>query len=521
MPHTMKKQKCIILINTDRIDFLDKEIIDSINSSCDIQYFYLPEIKRKKVPLFYKNGTIELSELLNFYNNTPSSENLIIKTSGKDKTDFIFSLNADFDSAITEKIPVIYIDRSEATGSPLTVKEFIRNESFIDIRLTLCYKRNSYSLSESKLKIDRCFFQKNFSFLRQVLPGITIQALDLFEKSRSKIKNFPVIDDYLVERGADSIRSALILCYLLMPFRLFKKVVDFLCYWEQWHIGIVEDSIDRIISSGFKIDKIRWLPAVKKNQFIADPFGIKYNSRLYIFAELWDSENPVGKIVWGDETDSFSRWNTLFDHETHLSYPFLLSEKGKIFCIPESAEQGDFTLYTSEKFPDKWNKGEVLFRDFRMADASLLKWENKYWLFAAKANGDAAYELYIWFSDKINGRWKAHPMNPVKRDITSSRPAGPPFIYKKTIYRPGQDCSDSYGSRIVMNRVTVLSETDFREDTAGILKGPDKSPYPDGMHTFSVIDDVIVVDAKRKMFTLFNYRILKYKLKRVLSRVFP
>jgi len=521
MPLKMKKQKCIILINKDRIDVIEKDIIDAINSFCDIQCFYLPERKRKVIPFFYKKWTIEPDDLLKSYSRIPLSKELMIKTSRKDKTDFIFSFNADFNRTITEKVPVIYIDRAVITGLPLTVKEFIRDESFINIRIALCYKQTSYLLSESKLKIDRCFFRKNFLFMQQALPEICIQAVDLFSKNLTKMKSFPVITGSRHNRSGGVINFDLIVSYLLMPLRLFKKIVDFFCYWEQWHIGIVEDDIEKIISSDFKIDRVRWLPAVKKHQFVADPFGIKYNSRLYIFAELWDSENPVGKIVWGQESDSFSKWNTLFEHETHLSYPFLISEKGKIFCIPESAEQGDFTLYTSEKFPDKWNKGKVLFKDFRMADASLLKWENKYWLFAAKANGDAAYELYIWFSDKINGRWKAHPMNPVKRDITSSRPAGPPFIYKKTIYRPGQDCSDSYGSRIVMNRVTVLSETDFREDTAGILKGPDKSPYPDGMHTFSVIDDVIVVDAKRKMFTLFNYRILKYKLKRVLSRVFP
>jgi len=189
--------------------------------------------------------------------------------------------------------------------------------------------------------------------------------------------------------------------------------------------------------------------------------------------------------------------------------------------LPESGESGDFTLYTAERFPDKWNEGEVLFRDFRMADTSLLYYKNKYWLFAAKANGDAAFELCIWFSDRINGGWKTHPMNPVKRDITSARPAGPLFIYKNTIYRPAQDCSDSYGSRIVMNRVSVLSETDFREEIAGVVKGPGKSPYPDGMHTLSVIDDIIVIDAKRKVFTLLNYNIFIYKIKRILTRINP
>jgi len=515
----MKKQKCVILINRDRIDVLDKEIIDAINSSCDIQYFYLPERKKRIIPFFYKNRTIELNDLLKGYNSISSSEELVIKKSGKEKTDFIFSLNSDYDKAVSDKVSVIYIDRSESAGSALTLREFVKNESFINIRIVLCCKHTSYLLSESKLKIDRCFFQKNFSFLKQVLPEICIQSFDLFTGSSGKKFNVLVAVSNLQNESSGVFHFDLILCYLLMPLRLFKKILDFFCYWEQWHIGIVEDNIERIISSDYKIDRIRWLPSVGSHRFIADPFGIKFNNRLYIFAELWDSVNPVGKIVWADEADSFSKWNSLFDHDTHLSYPFLLRGGKKIYCIPESAESGDFTLYTAERFPDKWNKGEVLFRDFRMADASFLFYKNRYWLFAAKANGDSAFELYIWFSDKINGKWKAHTMNPVKRDITSARPAGPPFIYKNKIYRPAQDCSDSYGSRVVMNRISVLSETDFREEVLCGVRGSGKSPYPDGMHTFSVIDDVIVVDAKRKVFTLFDCKILAYKTKRILSRI--
>ena len=419
--------------------------------------------------------------------------------------------------AISETVPVIYYDRSVTGESPVTLKEFIRKNSNITHRVSLCYKNRYYSLSEATLKMDLCFFKKNISLLNQVLPEVCIQSIIFFNNKFEKLSGLPLTGNKFCIKFSKLDQFDLLLCYSLIPMRLFRKVVDFFCYWEQWHIGIVEDDIEKIVSSGFSIDKIMWLPGVKKNQFIADPFGIKLKNKLYIFAELWDSANPVGKIVWSDESTSFSEWNTFLDYETHLSYPFLFRKSNRVYCMPESAENGNFKLYTAGIFPEKWNNGELLFRDFRMADASLLFWAKKYWLFAAKANGDSAYELFIWFSDKINGEWKAHPMNPVKRDIISARPAGPPFTYKNTIYRPAQDCSDSYGRRIIMNRVTLLSETDFMEEHAGIIKGPDNSPYPDGMHTFSVIDGVIVIDGKRKVFSLFNYRILSYKFKRILQ----
>ena len=37
--------------------------------------------------------------------------------------------------------------------------------------------------------------------------------------------------------------------------------------------------------------------------------------------------------------------------------------------------------------------------------------------------------LHLFFSETLRGNWSAHPLNPVKTDVRSSRPAGPVIVH--------------------------------------------------------------------------------------------
>jgi hypothetical protein len=304
-------------------------------------------------------------------------------------------------------------------------------------------------------------------------------------------------------------------CHVIAAFRLVKKFFNYLCYWEKWHIGIVNDDI-RTILSDMKINNVRWLPEIQKHQFVADPFAVHHEGNVYIFAEFWDATSPVGRIVFTDETRGYGKWEEVFNSTTHLSYPYLLMDGDTYYCMPESSESGDLVLYKSTEFPRVWAKEKMIFESSNIVDASIVLYNDTYWLFAARDRGDSSFELDVWFADCLAGKWFPHPQNPVKRDITSARPAGTPFIVDNVLYRPGQECSLSYGSGIAINRITLLSGTEYAEERVGIICGPDNSPYPDGMHTLSVVGGMVVIDAKKKVFTLFNHRVIAYKSKRII-----
>ncbi len=61
-------------------------------------------------------------------------------------------------------------------------------------------------------------------------------------------------------------------------------------------------------------------------------------------------------------------------------------------------------------------------------------------------------------------------MNPVVSDVRCARPAGRVFARDGDLIRPAQDCSGSYGSRLVFNRIEALSPTDYRERPIGAIE---------------------------------------------------
>jgi hypothetical protein len=90
----------------------------------------------------------------------------------------------------------------------------------------------------------------------------------------------------------------------------------------------------------------------------------------------------------------------------------------------------------------------------------------------------------------------------VKIDPRSSRGAGPPFVYRGALVRPSQDCSVTYGAKIIFNRVITLTPSQFHEEVIGELRPDPAGPYSLGLHTISYDGSVAVVDGKRSLFDL-------------------
>ena len=96
----------------------------------------------------------------------------------------------------------------------------------------------------------------------------------------------------------------------------------------------------------------------------------------------------------------------------------------------------------------------------------------------------------------------AHARNPVKYDVCSARSGGTPFVYRGQLYRPGQDCSETYGGAVRLNRITRLTPQEFAEETAAVVRPDPKGPYPSGLHTLSAFGDWTLIDGKRRAWCL-------------------
>jgi hypothetical protein len=276
---------------------------------------------------------------------------------------------------------------------------------------------------------------------------------------------------------------------------------------DEWNIGIVSEHISAFLEA-HHVPRILWFPPHERGKYLADPFATYKDDKLYVLCEEFDYSTFKGRIVSAEVRPSPVMRLSLkvaIELPIHVSYPYLLEHNGAVFCVPETAEAREISIYKAENFPGGWKKVATLVDNLPGVDSSLFQYEGRWWL-TCTDDDQGSSKLFVWYSDELFGPWRAHAANPVKTSIYSSRPAGTPFVHEDTLFRPAQDCSTTYGGRVVINRVTKLTPTEFSEEEMASV-GPDISaPYSNGLHTLSAAGIYTLVDAKRLRFNLNGFK---------------
>jgi hypothetical protein len=204
--------------------------------------------------------------------------------------------------------------------------------------------------------------------------------------------------------------------------------------------------------------------------FFADPFPFEHDGQEHLFFETYDYATRRGRIDWAivRPDGSLGPIEPVLVCDYHLSYPFVFEHDGEIYMIPETAQAGRIELWRATEFPRRWSRVGPLIDNINATDATLLRHDGRYWLFATVGqNGASTWdELHGFHSDSLFGPWVPHAASPLKMDGRSARPAGR-FIQAGDgrLLRPAQDCSRGYGKALVLNEVEVLDETRFQERT--------------------------------------------------------
>lgn len=172
------------------------------------------------------------------------------------------------------------------------------------------------------------------------------------------------------------------------------------------------------------LPEIKWFP--KRLNFLADPFGIQLNGHLHILAEEYDHASGKGVITEvGPGNFSGTEYRRrVMESPFHMSYPYLLEHEGDVYCIPETYQANQVTLFKAVQFPERWEKAGTLIEGIQAVDATPFQHEGRWWLFCTDESTDSNSHLYLWHADTLEGPWESHPLNPVKLDVRSSRPAG-------------------------------------------------------------------------------------------------
>jgi hypothetical protein len=287
---------------------------------------------------------------------------------------------------------------------------------------------------------------------------------------------------------------------------------------ENWNVGITRTSIHEILA-GRTLDGVEWLPPHRLGRYIADPFIYRTGSRVTCLVENFDHfrRGRISEVVVWPITDRLEL-ETKLEEPHHLSYPCLVKHGGVSYCLPEAGQSSGATLY-------RCTAGGLvpvmeLIKGQQIVDGTMLHHGGYHWLFCGLRDDHDMTNLHLFFAPDLLGPWQAHPLNPVKVDVTSSRPAGHVIAIGTELYRPAQNCAVTYGGGISISRIDALTPTRFSETLVAEIGPVEGSPYRLGVHTLAVGDGFIVIDGKRQVTGAVALLTLPVRLGRRLGRGF-
>ena len=216
------------------------------------------------------------------------------------------------------------------------------------------------------------------------------------------------------------------------------------------------------------------LPSFKRilpgrDVFWADPFPVHRDGRDWIFIEEATFEPRRGHL----SVIEIDQAGTVIDHQVilktpyHLSYPNVFEHQGDWYMVPESGEDRSIQLYRCTGWPGQWEKVMNLMQGPACYDTTFVEHDGKHWMFVNMQAYDGQGpddELHLFYADELlTDQWTPHPLNPIISDVRCARQAGPIAKRDGKMYRPSQHGGGSYGNGTHINRIDVLSTTEYAE----------------------------------------------------------
>ncbi len=281
-----------------------------------------------------------------------------------------------------------------------------------------------------------------------------------------------------------------------LRYKLANQCID------EWNVGWIRASPEAFLDPEFRPD-VQWSGYREKGQMIADPFLAPAAQGVRILCEEFSWHAGSGRILemQAAADGSLSLGVPAIDEPVHMSFPYVLEYNGTLYCMPECAQRRGIPLYRWDGGSASWQEAGWVMRDVPAVDATVFEAYGSWWLLhslSLSGGGAGRWSLFVWRSDNPFGPWQPHERNPVKVDVTSSRPAGRPFWVDGVLYRPAQDGTNGYGGGLAINRVEALSLREFRETTVRRIAPQPDWPYPHGIHTLNGASGMSVIDAKRQ-----------------------
>lgn len=261
---------------------------------------------------------------------------------------------------------------------------------------------------------------------------------------------------------------------------------------KKWDIAFVKGGIDALFADvPFQVDIVK---NPYTDRWFADPFILDVtDDKIIVLAEELHFANPkaygrIARLVVDRASMCIEKFDIVLDTGTHLSFPNILRENGKVYIYPENCHEGKLNLYDYDVQRDVPTFVQSICDD-AVWDASITDLMGHRQLLGSYQD-DFHLDIYDW-DEQANKFVRSHSDLSTKAD---NRLAGQPFAYQGDIYCPTQDCTTTYGGGVCLKKM-VLDEGKLALRPGKTLFPPNRRKY-EGMHTLNQYKGQVVVDLK-------------------------
>lgn len=239
----------------------------------------------------------------------------------------------------------------------------------------------------------------------------------------------------------------------------------------------------------------------------ADPFVIKYQGEIYLFAEIFlyksERNGVIGYCKY--KNNKFSEWKVTMDKHWHLSYPFVFIQEEKLYMCPESIQSEEVSIFELISFPDKWKKVETILCNGKFADSTFFQYCNENYMFTYKhKNSLIDGNLYLYKLKKNGG----FSVKKISSDLESARPGGKIIYNRDKLIRVSQNSEKGYGTGLIFSEIDNVwpnyCEHIIKKVYPRDIRIMSKKKYI-GIHTYNSCEDIEVIDLKYTQSSLQEY----------------
>lgn len=279
---------------------------------------------------------------------------------------------------------------------------------------------------------------------------------------------------------------------------------------QRWELGFVQYGLDGVFSDH---PEYLWVKNPFQDRWFADPFILDITDQyIYLLVEEFPYATPKGritKLTIDKSTMTIVDKKIVLEEPTHLSFPAILRTDGHIYVYPENGKSGVLKLY---ELID--NQLEFV-RDIYvapLADAVITDLFGSMQMFATVCPNHNGHILHHYIQDDD----KLVEVKPIECEDFHARMAGQFFKYNGQIYRPAQDCNQTYGGAIIIEKCIQEGNDIHLLPERRII-----SAHPSlrtGIHTMNSYKGWTVIDVRGYEHPLLGT--IMYNLVKGLKRIF-